>query len=225
MAARTFLDVIPQAVRPAEIDAAVSEAVELRARLAQANEDLAALQADLDRLEADDVASVAQRIREGGAPPTTVPTTIEKQRRAVEVARRNTLALRAASESAQADALVTLREHAEPWIAQLGEERQRTIEEGLKALDQFARSCAEVGQLASAANWLRSGSESGVFPDTVVRVVDASFAPTSSRASANSSPFQTAQLVAWCHELLVPPPPPNRALGAFTPAAERVDAA
>jgi hypothetical protein len=65
---RVALDVIPQIGRPDEVATALAEAADLRDRHREANEALAAAQAELERQEQADVAAAAERIRSGAAP-------------------------------------------------------------------------------------------------------------------------------------------------------------
>jgi hypothetical protein len=99
MATRLNVDTIPQLARPNPVEGAISEATDLRARLRAAQEEVASLQADLERLEADDVADAARRLRDG-VQPGSIPPAISKAKHAVEPASRNARALALASEAA-----------------------------------------------------------------------------------------------------------------------------
>ena len=102
MPAFVSVDVTPELCRPPEVERVFAEAAGLRTKLREANEALAALQAELEDAEARDVEAAAAKIRQGSS-PGAISTAIAKTRGAIELQKRQTSALTLASDAAHAD--------------------------------------------------------------------------------------------------------------------------
>src|SRR5262249_35055835 len=94
--------VVPEVGRPEAVTNALAEAVALHAKGREAADALAAAQAALEQVQADDVARAAQRVREGGQ-TGAVPVSVTKARDRVELAKREVAAIRLAVEGAEED--------------------------------------------------------------------------------------------------------------------------
>jgi hypothetical protein len=201
------LDVIPEPARPDAVAAALAEASELRDRLRVAKQEEAEARAELERLDADDVAKTAQKIREG-ATPTAIPAGVEKQRRAVELKTRDSRALGVAAESAQSDLVAAMSEHGDEWVAAIEAGCSDARERALAALDALTTALDEIATATSAAAWVRSGQSDGRWDRPVRQMVDGSNAPSSRRLTANSEPLVREQILGFVAELVEPPPQP-----------------
>jgi hypothetical protein len=203
MAARVAIDVVPEAARPTEVASVLAEAVELRDRLRQAREELAAAQAELEHQEQADVAAAAQRIRQGAA-PGNLSAGITKQRHAVEVAQRNAAALALASDAAQADLAETMLAHADEWIEQLERETAQARERAVEAVATFVRNTDEMNSAAGSAAWLASGRADGRWDRRVPVMVAGTVAVSSRSRTANNEPLRVDELVGYLREALEP---------------------
>jgi hypothetical protein len=205
-------EVVPSAGRPVEVDDAVTETLDLRARFREAQAQLAVAQADLEAAEAADVEAAAKAIRAGESPPAA-SASIRKCRDKLATAQRHASVLDLAVQTAQADLDRVTRASSTAWLDALDEAKQAAVERGLRAIAELEAACAEANAAASAASWVRGGI-AGQFAPTVVGSLAAFAAPTSARASANGQAFDATQITTWARELLVPPP--QRGFGRIT---------
>jgi hypothetical protein len=219
--ARVAIDRIPSLARPPEVERAITEAVELRDRLRQANEQLAAAEAEHERQQNDDVAHAAERARKG-SPLGAIPAGVEKARHEVDVRKRTAAALALASQAAQDDVGSTLLTCAAPWRAELDTVVEQAREDGRKAIAALRDACASIGDGLAIKGWVESGLESGgVFDHLAVGVWTASVAPSSRRRTINSEPLSATELFAYLAELIEPAaaPPARPLLHTATDAA------
>jgi hypothetical protein len=207
-APRLNVDVIPEVGRPGAISELLGEALALRDRLRQAQEELAAAQADLEAQERRDVEATAARIR-SGADPGTPPPAIQKARHVVELATRTAAALTLANEAAQTDVVAALAEHADTWGATLDAEQQRARERAREAFAALQASLDEIRTAASGAAWVRSGASDSRWDRPQRRMLVGTAAPSSARRTMNSQPLGADELFAYLHELIEPMPTPG----------------
>jgi hypothetical protein len=205
--ARVQIDRVPSLARPPEVERAITEAVELRDRLRQANEQLATAEAEYERQQNDDVAHAADRARKG-SPLGAIPAAFEKARHEVDVKKRTAAALSLASQAAQDDVGSTILACADPWRSELNAEVERAREDGLKAIERLRDACARIGDGLAIRGWVESGVEGGgVFDHLATGVWTASVAPSSRRRTANSEALTATELFAYLGELVEPPAP------------------
>jgi hypothetical protein len=197
------LDLVPVVGRPDGVARLLDEALALRARHRDAQEHLAAAQAELERQQEADVASAAERIR-AGSEPGAVPPAIGKARHAVELAQRNAAAIGLASDAAQADLITSMTTTSAEWLTALDAAGEQARERAVAALDQFDAAAREIGATASATAWVRSGVEDGRFDRRPPQMLVGTVAPSSRRATANSEPLAVPDLVAWLRESIEP---------------------
>jgi hypothetical protein len=200
---------IPDAARPAAVTKVLTEALDLRRRIREAQEELAAAQAELERLEQEDVAAAAERIRAGSG-PGAIPAAISKAKEKVELAKRTGSALGIASEAAQADLAAAITVNGETWLAALDRETDKARERGRKALAALEVAVQEVGAAASAASWLRGGLSDGRFDRRPPVATASRVAPSSARRTANSEALRVDEVLSYARELIDPPEPPAR---------------
>jgi hypothetical protein len=198
------LDVIPEPARPEAVVAALSEAIELRDRLRAAQEERAQSQSALERLEADDVAKAAERIRSGSA-PGAIPQAIQKAKGAVELSTRNARALNVASADAAADLAKALTANADTWLKALDDETHHARERAIAALAELDESLGALGALVSAAAGVEGARDDGRWDRPVRQMVGGSIAPSSKRLTANGEALTREQVLAFVGELVEPP--------------------
>jgi hypothetical protein len=207
VAVRINVDAVPELGRPDAVSAVVAEATELRTRLRQAREELAAAQAELERQERSDIEGAAQAIR-SGKPPASLSPQITKQRNQVEIAERTTSALDLATRAAEDDLASVLLAQADVWQKTLDGELAKARQRALKALTSFEQAASELTAAASAGLWLVSAAADGRLDRRVPLALDGTVARSSARVSANSEPFRLDQIVSWARELIDPPQAP-----------------
>src|SRR5215469_16467012 len=134
------LSVVPEIARPDAVTKVLAEAIELRDRLSLANDELAALKAELEQQEAADVERAAKRIRSGEA-PGNLSAAIEKTRHALAMATRNRDAIGLAFTACRS--------------------RARRVRAGLER-DQRQHGRRVVAQVGPRAWSFRSASQAGV---------------------------------------------------------------
>jgi hypothetical protein len=198
------VDAVPTLGRPAEVDQALSEASELRARGRAAQEELAAAQALLEQAQRDDVNRAAELARKG-SPLGDVPAAVEKARHQVELAQRAGAALTLATDAAVVDAEQVIRDNADGWLATVDDLREQARQRGLAAVAELEQAARDVSDTAGAARWLRDGLTQAHFDPHVVASMTGLVARSSARATANNQPIELGQLVAYCRELFEPP--------------------
>lgn len=209
MTASVSLDAVPQVSRPAEVERAVREALELRTRLGEATEALAALEAELEDQQSRDVQKAAERLRAGSPAPAISPA-IQKTATALESQRRQISALALAAGAAVDDLASTLQAHSTSWADELDRAEAEARSRATAALEVFERAAADVSAAASAAAWLEAANTDGDFGRRIPRAIVGTVATSSRTVSANGEPFPVTQLLGWLHEALSPPAPPQR---------------
>ena len=213
---RINIDTVPTLVRPKVVEQAISEARELRERLRLAEDERAKAQQSFEQAQAADVAAQAERVRQGSA-PGALPPALEKARRAVELAQRNTRAIGLATEQAEQDVVAAISKHADAWGVSLQEAAGQARETGKAALVAIESALREIGDAGSAHNWLAGTMSDGRFDRPLKPVL--SFALSSRPRTANDEPLRGDELLAFVAELLAPLTPTPTA----TQLVERVE--
>ena len=207
MASRVNVDVIPALARPAEIEKPLAEAIELRTRYRQAQEEVAAAQAALDEAERQDVEAAAQRAR-SGQPIGSVPFGITKAS-ALEAAKRTSSALALALQGFGRRRRRDRRER-----RRLGHGARRRgragRDDGQAAIEALRTACQRIGGALAAKGWINEGTRLGGYHHRATGVWTASVAPTSAKRTANSSPLNAAEIFAYLGELIEPLPTQSR---------------
>jgi hypothetical protein len=203
--ARVNVDVVPEVGRPPEVAAVLAEAVELRAKLREATERLASLQAQLDEQEQADVEAAAQAIRKGTS-PGAISATIGKSRAAVEAQTRQARALTLARDACEADLASTIIAHADEWHEALDLEVEQGREQARRAVAELRSALTRVGEAVATQRWLDGGD----FGQRPVGVMTGSFAPSSRRRTANNEPLGIDELLGYAGDLVDPPQPAAR---------------
>lgn len=203
---RVDVDTVPEVARPPGVAKALGESLELRDRYRRAQEDLAGLEAELRRLEDEDVAQAAERVRAGSAPGNLLAG-VTKARAAVETAKRNSAAIGLANDAAQRDLADTLHADGDEWLASLDNEAERARQRGRKALDAVEAALRELAAATSASNWVRSGLSDDRWDRRPSPSRAGAYAASSARATANSEALDRATLLGYMAELLESPAP------------------
>jgi hypothetical protein len=203
--------------RPPEVTALLDEALELRAKLRAASEELAAAESRLERAEHDDAVAASERLRKGATVGSEQPA-VEKARRAVEQARRAERAVTLAAGASLADLAATLNESATNWIATLDKQTAKARDEAVHALSAFEAALAELVSATGAATWVKNAAEDSRWDRRVGLPVAGSVAQTSARATANQQPIDRATLLRYCAELVEPPTPTPAQVGSASSA-------
>jgi hypothetical protein len=203
---RVDLDVVPGIARPPAVEKVLGESLDLRDRYRRAQEDLAKLEAELHRLEDEDVAQAAERVRAGSAPGNLL-TGIAKAKQAAELAKRNGAAIGLANDVAQNDLAAALNAAGAEWLASLDEEAELARQRGRKALAAVETAMNELAAATSASAWVASGLADDRWDRRVSPTRIGTYAASSARATANGSPLDRATLLAYMSELLEPPAP------------------
>jgi hypothetical protein len=217
--ARVALDAVPTLGRPEAVAAVVAEAAELRDRLRQANEELAAAQAEYEAQQQADVEHAAERARKGAA-LGTVPQTVEKARSGVELAKRNPAAIGLASQAAQDDVAEALLAHAHEWRSSLADELEHAREDGRKALERLQAALTRISDASAVTDWLNVGANGGGFDRPIGGAWTALTAPTSARRMANGSALNAGDVLGFAGELVDGPPAPKPAILRTQAAAD-----
>ena len=199
---RINIDNVPTLARPKEVERAISEARELRERLRLAEDERAKAQQAFEQAQAADVAAQAERVRQGSA-PGALPPALEKARRAVELAQRNTRASGLATEQAEQDVVAAIGKHADAWGVSLQDAAGQARETGKAALVAIESALSEIGDAGSAQNWLAGAMSDGRFDRPAKPVL--AFALSSRHRTANDEPLGRDELLAFVTELLAPP--------------------
>jgi hypothetical protein len=203
------LDVIPELARPDPVAEAVAEAVELRDRLRVAKQELAEAEGELERLEQDDVAAAAEKIR-AGATPGSIPAAISKARQAVELKTRDARALAVASEAAQADLVGAMTASAGEWVERIEDATGEARERATAALAALTEALDQIATSTSASAWIQVARDDARW-DRPPRLMHAgTVAPTSARRTANSEALRVDEVLGYARELIDPPAPPAR---------------
>jgi hypothetical protein len=197
----------------------LGEAVDLRAKLREATERLASLQAQLDEQEQADVEAAAQAIRQGSS-PGAISAGIAKSRQAVETQTRQVQALTLASDACLADLASTILASVDEWRGALDAEVEQSREQARRAVAELRGSLTRVSDALATRHWLDAGD----FGQRPVGMMAGSFAPSSRARTANSQPLGIDELIGYVGELVDPPAPPLKPVLRVQPV-ESVDAA
>jgi hypothetical protein len=197
------LDAVPKVAVPDSVSKVVDEGVTLRSKLRDASQELMTLQAELERLEADDISIASQRIREGADPGSLSPA-IGKARQALERHRRQVAALELATRACETDLASALTEAAPAWLAELQTAKEATRAKGIAALAALEAAAGEIGEVASAARWVQMGAD-GSWEHRPLPAVLGSTSRTSARWAANSQEIPFDTLMQFVAELFTEP--------------------
>jgi hypothetical protein len=217
---RVAIDRIPQLGRPADVERAIAEALQLRDRAREASESVASAQQLVDELEREDVEHAAAKAR-AGQPLGTPAAALRKAKDALALDQRAQQAVRLAQATAEQDVVETILAGADPWRAELDDEVARAREDGQAAIAALRDACQRIGDGLAIKNWLDSGvADGGVFDSPVTGVWTASIAPSSRRRTLNNDPLTIDEIVAYAAELVEPPTaaPASPLLHAAEPA-------
>jgi hypothetical protein len=204
MSARVAIDVVPQLVRPAEVEEAVGAAAQMREKAREAAEAVAAAQKAVDEREREDVEAAAARAR-AGEPLGAQNRALVKARDTLMLAQRDLSAIRLAQTQAEDEIATAVGEHAEAWLEQLDRAEAEARGRAVSALSTFEHATTELTAAASARLWLRSATSDGRFDRRVPHALVGTIAPSSRRVTANSEPLQVDRLVGWLRESIEPP--------------------
>jgi hypothetical protein len=202
MASRSSV-IVPAARRPRTVERALQEVDGLADRVGEATTAVETAQATLEDAERVDRETAAAALRRGGeAKISNEPAAVAKTRDRVTAARRELDILKLAATAAEADLETAIGESAADWSAELDDAEQdarRRVRELLGELETVIRTVAET---ASAHRWLVDGGSL----DRGRKVAPfGGVAPSSTRHSANGSPFTVEQLLGWLAEAVDPP--------------------
>jgi hypothetical protein len=165
---------------------------------------MASAQAALDEAERQDVASAAQRAREGQALGTP-PVSVRKAREALDLRKRDHAALVLAQSGAEVDLAAALAVTADDWASALDTEIAQARERARAALDQFEQAMSEISTSATAALWLASGRSDARWDRRPALAFTGTVALSSRARTINGEPMPVSELVAYLHEALEPP--------------------
>lgn len=200
---RIAIDNVPTLARPPEVERAIAEARGLRDVAQQSADEVAAAQAKVDQLEQQDVEGAAARAR-AGEPLGTPGAPVRKAKDTLALGQRNLAAVRLAVEQAEADAVSAISKRADDWAVALREEDEKAREQARSALLALEDAVARIGASGSAQNWLAAATVDERFDRALKPIL--SFAPSSTRMTANSQPLSVAELVGFVREAIEPLP-------------------
>jgi hypothetical protein len=204
MTARVAIDNVPTLVRPAEVEQAIVAAQQMRERVAEQAEAVAAAQHAVDEAERQDVEAAARRAR-AGEPLGASSRALVKARDVLLLAQRDSNALRLAQQQAEDDLAQVIAKHADAWLEELHRAAEQARARAVDALEQFERDAHEISASGGAAIWLRSGQAEGRFDRAPGMAVVGTIAVSSRRRTANNEPLRVDELVGYLRELIEPP--------------------
>jgi hypothetical protein len=192
---------VPNELRPAKIEKAVSEAARLRELLKTEQEALIAATSELQRVEAEDVAALAASFRSGEkAAPRTEQ--VEQARQDVFEHERRVQAAGEAIAAAEGELGVELQRSRETWGRSVDAAIEQTNASCREHLDGLRSGLQRLAVLRGLSEWL--GGD--VISPKAARGRGLLHAPSSARAMANGDAVDGQTLLRWAEELIDPPP-------------------
>ncbi len=191
--------VTPTALRPKTVEKAVSETARLRELELTEKQALVAATADLERAEADDVATLAESFRSGReAKPRTQE--IERLRGALREHERRVAAAGEAVAASEVELGQELQRSRESWRSAVEREADKERASCRAHLDELQSGVERLAVLRGISFWL--GAEDLT---KAPRTRGLGSALGSARFMANGEPANGTAIIDWARELIDPP--------------------
>ena len=180
----------------------MGEVARLRDVEREEQEALVAASSELERVEHEDVAAMAESFKSGTAPKARTAE-VEKAKAVVHERERRLAAARQAVSDAEADLGAQVVAGRDEWKSHIDKDVERVKESARVHLARVQDDLQKLAELHAVASWLEDGLDLA----RAAKVRGMGYAPSSRHAAANAAPFDAGQLVGWLREVLDPPPP------------------